>query len=435
MRITDFNSTTVGGLARVSATVTWEDSDRPKREIYIETDPRFTDSIRPNPNAFLLAAIMPAMHHNEERMFIDGQVCPQLRNGLNTAMRVLQLWYGEKHNRLVTIEASKGFGPPRPPSYNRNTASFLSGGVDALATLRCNRLDFPLDHPGSIKACFFVHGTDVGGYETRPDNRANSDFAIASLTEFAEHAGVTLIPVFTNVRHLDESDYLFAFKFHGAALAAIAQSFSSRISTALIASSDKLADLVPWGSHPLLDPNYSSANLSLLHDGLRLSRPEKVGLIAEWDAALQVLRSCLDPFRPANALNCGKCEKCIRTMTELLVYGKLGQCPTYNHNDVSPDLLAMLKVPSLTRSSIELGRTPGFAYLTLGGSNACHWRELIDPLHRIGRHDLVQVIENKLAELEKYYTWMARKDVVKRLDRRFFGGGLTKLKRLTKRNG
>jgi len=198
----------------------------------------------------------------------------------------------------------------------------------------------------------------------------------------------------------------------------------------MIASTLSVPDLGPIGSHPLLDPNYSSAAVRILHDGSRLSRLEKVGLIAEWDEALHTLRSCFNAFRPPEALNCGMCEKCLRTMTELYVCGKLRQCPTYLLDDISPDLLRTLKVVLPAEPGAPRDFLLQHAYLMLGAANVYNWRELLPPLREIGRHDLVAVIAAKLAEYVQYRARVEERDwrgVVKRLDRQYLGGRLVQL--------
>src|SRR3972149_6839418 len=302
MKIHNFSSGTEGDLARASATVTWEDCDRPRLEIYIETDARFGNDLNGNPNAFLLGAIMPAMRHGEHRVLVEGVVCPQLRNGLVTAMQILRGWYGEALDR----------------------------------------------------------------------KKENFELAVASLSELARSAKLTLIPVYMNLRCLDDSDQLFAMESHGAVLAAIAHAFSRRITIALIASGSDILELIPWGSHPLLDPNYSSAEVCIRHAGAGLTRLEKVGLITDWDAALQTLRSCYNPFRPDDVLNCGKCEKCIRTMTELLVFGKLKQCRTFPLDDISPDLLRTLEAVPNGGPPVQPELLLRFSPLRLHFANVAH---------------------------------------------------------------
>lgn len=155
MKVMNLATSATGDQVRAHATVTWEDCDRPERIIYFGTDPSVADDLSPNPNAFLLATILFALRHGERRVLVEGQICPQLRNGLVTAMQQLKQWYGPPYDRFVAVEATKGFAPALPNSDGR-TASFMSGGVDALTRLRRNRLDFPLEHPASIRDCFFT---------------------------------------------------------------------------------------------------------------------------------------------------------------------------------------------------------------------------------------------------------------------------------------
>lgn len=430
MKIHDLKKTCGDNTVRVSATVTWEDVDQPQREIYIETDTRFAQDIDCSTNTFLLAAFIPARYHGERRVLVDGHICPQLRNGIHVATQILAKWYGHLPSDPLQIEATEGFDPPLPLSRQR-TASFMSGGIDSLSTLRMNREDFPLHHPGSIQDCFYIHGFDVDGYEQIESNREKSDLAISSLSTFANLAKVNLIPVYTNIRHLEGKEstpynnYLFTMQSHSACLAAIAHAFSQRITTMMIPASDNIEELVPWGSHPLLDPCYSSSSLRIKHDGARLSRLEKVELIARWNIALQTLRSCMDPLRPSHMINCCKCEKCLRTMTELLVYGKLKECITFPMDDISSDLIQMLE-PLGSRRSIS-------PMLVITFGTAYYWRHLVEPLRELGRNDLVEVIEAKLADYDKFCKRMSRqirwKSVSREFDRRFLAGSLAKVYR------
>ena len=433
MRIENLTSSIAGDLARISATFKWEDCERPEREIYIETPLEFRDDLNCNPNTFITAGIMPAMRHGEKRILVDGSVCPQLRNGLETACLQFRKWYGSGVFDPVSIEATGGFKAASPSTPAR-VASFFSGGVDSMTTLRSNRLDFPLDHPASISDCVLLYGFDLGGYENLPGNRENFEYAVSSCSRLAALENFTLIPVYSNVRYLDDDDSNMYQFYFGAILAAIAHGFTKRITTALIPScACVLGGMSPMGSHPLLDRNYGSAVLTIEHDGARFSRFEKTGLIADWDNGLKHLSTCWNAFRSRDVLNCGECEKCIRTMATLLVYGKLGQCPTYPLDDISPGLLRTIKVGLPATSPSSRKELIKAAYLTLGAANIGYWRDLVAPLERIGREDLVVVIRDMLARYEKQKARIEELDwlgAIKRLDRRLLGGGLRNSYRL-----
>lgn len=432
MRLEHLRTITESDVTKACATVTWEDCDRPSREVFIATPAVFGDDLRADPNAFLVAAIMPALRHGERRVLVDGAVCPKLRNGLITAMQQLQYWHGDHGHALVTIEATEGFAPPVPTSRGR-TASFMSGGIDALATLRGNRLDFPPDHPGFLRDCLFLHGVDVGAHEQFEQNRESFESSVASLSELARAERFTLIPVYSNLRYLDDDDIFVHLYQFGAALAAVAHAFSRRISRGLIASSDSVqGGLVPMGSHPLLDPNYSSAAVDIEHDGIRLSRLDKIRLISQWQRGLQHVRSCFDCFRPPGVLNCGRCEKCIRTMTGLLACGALKDCGTYPLDDVSPDLLQTLETAPMQYDPEKRRQWLKQVMTTLNYANQGSWRSMIPPLEELGRHDLVEVIKAKLAAYEAHVRAHERCGMgrLKRFDDRWLRGTLATLARL-----
>jgi len=217
--------------------------------------------------------------------------------------------------------------------------AFLSGGIDSLAMLRANRLDFPLDHPRAIKDCLFVHGFDIGGADGADGEIETFERAVSSLSKVVKATQAILIPVSTNIRQLDNDVHFWIYEFHGAALSSIAHALSPRLTSVSIASGFDIPNIIPAATHPLIDPNYSSTALRIRHEGILFSRLEKVGLLADWDVALQNLRVCT--MNPPGLLNCGKCEKCIRSMTELLAVGKLASAGVFPQDDVSEEMLSL----------------------------------------------------------------------------------------------
>jgi hypothetical protein len=411
MKIENLRSEKTENLAKVAATVIWEDCDRPSQEIYFETTQEFAQDLTCNPNAFLTACIMPAMRHGEARISIDAEICPELRDGLITAMSWIRHWYEwyEPDRKLVQIEAKTRSSLPTPRTPER-AGWFCSGGIDSLATLRANRLNFPLEHPGSIKDGLFVYGACPGGGEVETANEYLEAFerAVDSLSHVTEDAGVTLIPVYTNAQQLDNHHQFWIYEFQGAVLAAVAHAFSRRLTTVSISSGSDISGLAPHGSHPFLDENYSSYDLRIKHDCLTLSRLAKTKLVADWDVAFQNLKVCTKAQRmQPGMLNCGKCEKCIRTITTLLALGKLDQTRAFPEIGISEELLVNRVRPT---SPYRL---------------ACY-RELIPLLKDRGRHDLVRGIERLTA---RYYgtDWWERS---KRFVRKQFKRSLLSSKKL-----
>ncbi|CAG0954742.1 hypothetical protein ANRL3_00482 [Anaerolineae bacterium] len=411
MRIENLRTEIRGRKVRRVATVIWEDSPRPTRDVYFATDEAYAADLAPGQHAFLTACLIPAMRHGERRIKLDEPIAPELRNGLHINMVYLRSWYGTPRN-LVQIEASTERRQPIPRTAT-NAASFLSGGIDSLATLRANRLNYPADHPYSIADCLIVHGFDIGGREAVGDEADFFDRTLATLTPIAQDARVHLIPVATNIRHLDDDVTFWMYEFHGAALAAVAHALCRRISRVCIAGTMHVPFLEPWGSHPALDSNYSSVDLQVEHDGLAMSRLEKVQLIADWDVALRDLRVCT--MNPARGLNCGRCEKCLRTMLELLACGKLARTSAFPAQDVTADQILNIHI------DVEFP--------------APWYQELVAPLTDRGRADLAHAIQEKLNEFEHHKVWQQEKDwkgLIKRFDRRFLRGVLYQSYRATR---
>ena len=186
-----------------------------------------------------------------------------------------------------------------------------------------------------------------------------------------------MIPVYTNILILNNDWHFWENEWQGAALSATAHALGKRLSLAYIAASDDISSLHPLGSHPLIDPNYSSCNLRIKHDGITLSRFAKTKLIAKWDVALRNIRVCTFSNRYTEKfLNCERCEKCIRTMLALLALNVLDKTHAFLNNDVSEEMV--MKFARIT--------PPLQAY----------YQQLLAPLANAGRLDLVRAIKWKM---------------------------------------
>lgn len=374
MRISNLTFINAEKRTRVTATVQWEDCDRPDQDIFIETEEEFAQDLSLNPDAFLVGCVIPALHFGERRIFFDAEICPILQEGLETVMAVMKEWTKGKYKPL-NME-TKTRAAVNNSNHRRRAGLFLSGGMDSLAALRINKKTYPEQHPGSVKNCLLVHGFDIGGVIERGMKYHVFDRAKKALLEVAKDADVTLIPVYTNIRHLCDERELWLDRFFGAVLAAVAHAFSTKLNLVYIASSYDIPNLTPCGSHPLLDPAYSSYDLRIIHRDLALSRLEKLRIVADWDVAFQNFRVCL--ANVPDRLNCGKCEKCIRTMAELVAIGALDKTNAFVENDITPEQLTQFNITIRHRDSF--------------------YREMLSPLKKQGRDDLVRTIKKMLAD-------------------------------------
>ena len=400
MRIEQIRKEEKGDTVRTVASVIWEDSARGQQDVYFETTQQFGDGLAIEPEAFLVACALPAMRHGERRLMIDRPICPQLRLGLNTALSLVRFWY-DATRQPVRIEASAKSEVPRPQADAR-AAFFFTGGVDSLTTLRLNRQYFPEQHSGYYRDGLLIFGLEV--------DRLDSFQCVTDvLSVLATDAGITLLPVFTNVRSLEADWTFWTDEFESAVLASTAHALSLRIGSAAIGSTFNYPHLHPHGSHPLLDPNYSSSRVQIRHDGVALSRLSKIRLLADWDAGLKALRVCnqSDAYRPG-LLNCGQCEKCVRTLTALLILGKLDHAVGFVKREVTPALI---------EHNVVLNKT-----------SYPFWDELVEPLRQRGRHDLAAAINKATTRYRRRGGWKAS---IARFDERHFHGAFRQVKRRT----
>ena len=417
MRITDLEKSHDQGLTRASARFIWEDSDRADQKIFFEIPDVHADRFWSNPNSFLLAAIVPAFNNGEKRIQVDGQLCPQLRGGLLTAIVKLKAHYDQKRCDLDTIEATQGL-ESKPPTVAGRTGSFLSGGIDSLATLRCNRMDFAGSHPGSIRDCVFVHGIESGGTDQRSATKKNFEYANVVMAKLTESVGASFIPVYTNVRQLGDEGLFFTVESHGTAFAAVAHCLSRRVSTMLVGSSVSLFDRGPLASHPLLNVDYASSyGLQMRLDGERLERLEKVRLVSECGIIVQSILSCNNPDPEPDSLNCAACARCLLTMLELLVFDKLKECRTYPVDDIELSMLERIEAAPGPKHDYARSDTSNASIYCLGFNDVYFWRELVDPLRKIGRDDLASVIQSKLRRFDRYSARLLERDWYGRLRR------------------
>ena len=145
---------------------------------------------------------------------------------------------------------------------------------------------------------------------------------------------MTLIPVTTNIRRVTMALAPWTM-VHGGALASVALALAPLMKRVLIAASTTYDVLYPWGTHPVLDPLWSTDSLAVIHDGCEMNTIDKTRAIAQSQLVLDTLRTCPGY---GTGYNCGKCLKCLRATIDLLQAGVLDRCRTLPQ-DIDTDAL------------------------------------------------------------------------------------------------
>lgn len=359
---------------RLRARVEFEDGPGGEHELEFLIDD--TDLPAARPGDVLATACFPlAILHGERRILIDAEVSPRLCDGLAEIHALWHRW-ALAGAAMPRIEALRPTAAGRLAMVGPRQACFLSGGVDSLHMLWRNRRDHEAGEPGRFTHAYFVHGFDIGKKAGRPQM---ARFAIAreALLTIADECDMRLTTATSNLRRIPVQRNFWLYQQHGAALASIAHLASTGNLCVSLAATQDVRNLQPNGSHPLVDPHYSSEEVGIRHWGLRFSRLDKLRQLKEWPSAFRYLRVC-----PALAeeLNCGRCEKCVRTRLELLAIG-IEETPALGASLVPPEEIAA-------------------AVLIESPFQAACYRDLLEPLAARGHRPIVATIKGALGRFE-----------------------------------
>ena len=339
MIVSDIRKRCEGGVARVEARVAWEYVDAPPLLAYVETLDTLASALTPDPNAFLVACLLPAWRLGERRLRIEGELCPVLCERVKTPLGMLRRWHPDDFGAPPAIEATRGFATRTP--VRGQAISLLSCGIDSLATLRWNVLHVPCDHPDAIRACayFELDESEEPSLERLQLLTGPREPVIRAVED---ETGVEPIPIRTNLWWLADDGRFSTEKWHGAFLASLVSFFAARFRQGYVASSHSPAVVQPWGSHPLIDPHFSSAHFRVEHDLFSMDRIDKLALVADWPTGLANIRVCQNDDTGRH--NCGTCEKCIRTLVQLAALGKLeGAAASFPGAQLTPELIMTIE--------------------------------------------------------------------------------------------
>jgi hypothetical protein len=321
MRVSEIQLIDAGDACQVQARVT-SDRDATDGDWFAPFTLwfRFPDWCRPflqteNGDPFLAALLVPAMMSGE-RLVIPAPVSPRLLRSLADIQEIYCSFDSRMHR--IDVETTPRLlteGATAPAA----SGLFLSLGVDSFYSLLKNQRDHP-DDAETVRYLIMIHGFDVSHDDW--DERF-SPRMLASGMRVAKETGKTLLPVTTNLRPITRRLSRWNLS-HGSALASVALALGGLFGQVLIAAGTTYDQLYPWGSHPVLDPRWSTERLLVVHDGCELGRIDKVRFLAASPLVRETLKVC-------PSYNCGRCVKCLPTIIDLYQAGVLDQCSTFPH--------------------------------------------------------------------------------------------------------
>jgi hypothetical protein len=252
---------------------------------------------------FLPGLLATAMWWGEP-LIIEAPVSARLLDAVPAAM----LRYQGLFPSLQAIAVS---APGRAlPCAPATTACFFTRGIDSWYSVLTNVDDVDRSRP---PLTHLLHISGIDWALTAPTRERQTAATLAA----AADAGCELVLLETNLRDFTERFQPWDVT-HGGALAAVGLTVGARFSRVLVASTFPMYRLQPWGSHPMLDPLWSTERTAIVHDAAGVSRADKLAFLAERPRALANLKVC---FEADSEYNCGVCEKCMLTMVGLRAAG------------------------------------------------------------------------------------------------------------------
>jgi len=273
----------------------------------------------------LPAALIGSYRH--EAVHIDGAVSRPLLDTLPAALGRYARWFPQLAVTDLTVESTT----PNPPSRSGRSATMFSGGLDSFHTA--------VTH-SELDALVFVRGLDIG-----LDDTPVMDLAVEHIRAAASALGRPLIEISTDMKRLMYAVNQEWGWFYYGPLAGAAFALGGELG--LVLQSASVPDVLLTGEFaPLLETaDLSTGYTDFVRTGQEVTRPDKAREVCDNDAVRRHLRVCWQNL--GDQLNCGVCEKCIRTAVGFELAGCLCRIETLPD---TVDLAAVATLPVATRS-------------------------------------------------------------------------------------
>ncbi len=268
--------------------------------------------LSPAAGSFALNAVAPAMKLGLP-LHIETPVSTQFLRLLARTQAFMPNAHPYLHEVAVEAAALPSTGAPAALQKDqRGVALFFSGGVDSFYSLLTRRAE--------ITHLIFVHGFDT--MLTSPAIGARN---VQAMRQAAAELNKPMIEVETNFRRLLDTYEPWSHHTATAAQVAIALLLAPQFRRVYIAENYDY-----FGERSMSDAlhGFGTDGVEVVLDGTYCLRSNKTAYIAESETALRWLRVCWQ--NKELAYNCGRCEKCLRTMIALHLAGALSRCRTFD---------------------------------------------------------------------------------------------------------
>ena len=279
------------------------------------------------PDAAVLGLAILSMSHNIE-FTLERPISPAAAGVIERLEYATYLWM-MPGNAPLRLRYEVGQTPPPAPG-RRDKILCLSGGVDSTQAA----IEAVTGHG-------YTHGLLVAGADYAGAAEPGFIDLKDRVARIADRLGLELLVVETNIRQLKMNWNML----HTVNLAMCLNALQDRAAEGAVAMDNSLTQQLarhPWGNNSEMVAALSSEALPIRPLGERVTRVQKVGVIAAHDPALMTdLSVCYHDTSTGG--NCGRCEKCVRTRLAMVCAG-LEQQPTFPETEPLEDLVCRIKV-------------------------------------------------------------------------------------------
>lgn len=276
-------------------------------------------------DAFLVAALYPAMYYNES-IEIEGNVSQKLYKNITNYVQAVILDFAPSFHRVPI--SVKGYAK----AEKRNSLMIgtgFSGGIDSFSTI-IDKFEDENDSDWQITTLFFFNVGQNGNIDNehtkeRAENRYNL------VRDFAKSKNLPYIMMDSNLFNF----YMPQWEYDAGVLCRIASIlvFEKSLSKYYISSAYTYAEMIECGSErhtlaqfadPYIMPLLSPESLDIILDGAQYKRSEKTAMVAMYIPSYKYLNICVNSSdNHVVAENCSMCSKCLRTLMALESLGCL----------------------------------------------------------------------------------------------------------------
>lgn len=281
-----------------------------KKKLYFESD-RPLWPAPPETDNFAAVALCQYASGLGADLYVDGDLTESVICNLEEYTRIWANWMPEKFSP-VRIEARNTIKDK--PHRKKPAVMAFSGGVDACFALAMHNTDFLGANAKDIQMGILIVGFDI-----KRDHESTKRLAYKNAKHILGEFGADCATVETNWQDRFCRDWEMGYDV---GVLSILHSLAGEYSAGVIANANSYFQELqrdPFGCNATTNHLLGSYTFPIVLTGGTHTRLERIEFLGRFPALMDRVRVCWQPL--SEGINCGVCEKCVRTRLEMISCG------------------------------------------------------------------------------------------------------------------